>query len=214
MDKLEISIDSWNEVEHDKFRRQTGSHKKCFDALSICKKLGMPAVITMTVIKNATKTESFSNMVSFAIQNKIPLIFSPAIPFGNWEDNLDIIITEEDTKTMADLHKKYPFLTRDIYNNMNRKGCPAFKQIIYITEYGDILPCAFCHISFGNIREKDIYSIRKKALKLKYFKEYHDCCLAAEDKAFIKNYLSANYSISDYPVRAEKIFKEYTDRET
>lgn len=208
IDKLEISIDSWDENEHDNFRNKKGSHRRCFEALSICREVGLKTIIMMTVIKDATRTENFKKMVQFAIENKNPLLFSLAIPFGKWEDNLGILITAEDAKAMEQLHKQYPFLTRDNYNNFNRKGCPAVKQGLYITQYGDVLPCAFCHISFGNIREKSLQAIRQEALKVSYFKDYHSCCLAAEDKGFIKKYLSHNYKSNNYPVRSEQLFFE------
>ncbi len=33
----------------------------------------------------------------------------------------------------------------------NKIGCPAGMEKIYITPYGDVIPCPFIHIGFGNI---------------------------------------------------------------
>ena len=208
IDKLNVSIDSWDPAKHDKFRNKPDSHKKCFQILELCRKVGIQPAITTTVTKNSTKTEEFKKLVDFAIKSKIQLVFSTAIPFGSWEENYDVLVTADDLAEMNRLHKLYPFLTRDNYTNMGKYGCPAFKQGLYVTEYGDILPCAFTHIAFGNVKKESIRSIRKKALTLDYFKKYHPQCLASEDKFFITKYLSTNYSTGNYPVNAKDIFEE------
>ena len=74
----------------------------------LCKKTGIRTTIIMTVTKNYTKAEGFKSMVEFAIKNKIPLILTPAIPFGNWENNLDVMVTEDDMREMERLHSLYP----------------------------------------------------------------------------------------------------------
>ena len=208
IDKISVSIDSFFEDEHDRFRNKLGSHKKCFRTIELCRKTGIKPAIIMTVVKDATKTESFKKMVEYAVDNRIQLIFNPAIPFGKWEENLDLLVTEEDVKEMERLHDEHPFLTRDNYTNMGKQGCPAFKQIIYVTEYGDVLPCAFAHISFGNIRQESVRSIRKKGLSIDSFSRYSKCCLAAEDREFINDRLSKNFKAEEYPVEATDVFQE------
>lgn len=208
IDKLSVSIDSWDPAKHDNFRNTPGSHKKCFQVLELCRKVGIQPTITTTIIKNSTKSEEFKDLVNFAVKSKIQLVFSTAIPFGNWEENYDILVTEDDLMEMKRLHRLYPFLTRDNYTNMSKCGCPAFKQGLYVTEYGDVLPCAFTHIAFGNVKKESIRSIRKRALTLDYFKKYHPQCLASEDKSFITKYLSKTYSVKDYPANAIDVFEE------
>jgi len=208
IDKLSVSIDNWDPDKHDKFRNKPDSHKKCFKILELCRKVGIQPAITTTITKNSTKTDDFKKLVDFAIKSKTQLIFSTAIPFGSWEENYDVLVTKDDILEMERLHKLHPFLTRDNYTNMGKYGCPAFKQWLYITEYGDVLPCAFTHISFGNVKKESIRSIRKRALTIDYFKKYHPQCLASEDKNFITKYLSTNYSTDNYPVNAKDIFEE------
>jgi len=208
IDKINISIDSWFEEEHDHFRNKPGSYKKCFQTLQLCREIGLTPAIIMTVVKNATRSDSFKKMTAFAIKNKIQLVFTPAIPFGKWQEHSELLITAEDAGEIKRLHELHPFLTRDNYINMGKYGCPAFKQVSYITEYGDVLPCAFSHIAFGNVRNETIDSIRRRALTLDYFGKYHQCCLAAEDKDFIAQRLSKNYTTTAYPVEAKEVFQE------
>lgn len=188
------------------FRRKEGSHRRCFDALENIRAEGLTPVIITCVERGTTKKETFHQLVNYAIRNKIQLVFSVAIPFGEWENNMDIICDDDDISYLLDLHKKYPFLTRDCYENMGSYGCPAAKQILYISEYGDVMPCVFSHISFGNILYESLRDIRNKILSVPEFKAYHPICLAGEDKYFINNYLSKTFTSKSYPPSAEEVF--------
>ena len=74
-------------------------------------------------------------------------------------------------------------------SNWFRFGCPAVKEVLYITPYGEVLPCPFLHLSLGNVKEEPLRKIRTRGLRYKIFREYHQACLASEKKDFTKNYL-------------------------
>lgn len=207
VDKISISIDSGSEAQHDRFRNKKGSYKRCFEAIENIKAEGLTPVITTTVCKGDTKKEEFQSLVDFAISKKIQLVFSASIPFGQWEGDLDLLCDEEDIAAMHELHQKHPNLTRDIYENMGRTGCPAAKQTLYISEYGDVMPCAFTHISFGNLKYESIHDIRNRALSTKEFSGYHPICFPAEDREFIDKHLSKLFHSKTYPVSFREVFK-------
>ena len=107
------------------------------------------------VYKNSTQTEGFRKLVEYSIQNKIRTTFKAAVPLGAWESNLDQLITDSDRNTLFDLHREYPFLVRTCIATPN-STCPGFNKIITVTAFGDILPCNAIHVSFGNIRKKNL----------------------------------------------------------
>lgn len=88
------------------------------------------------------------------------------------------------------MHIQSPRIRRDLYPHIARVGCPAVKESLYMTAYGDICPCVFMHIAIGNIREHALRDIRKNALRLKEFTSYPSKCLAGKDYDFIKKYVS------------------------
>jgi hypothetical protein len=53
------------------------------------------------------------------------------------------------------------------------------------------MPCPFIQVSFGNILNTEIETIRDNAFQYKYFNGYPDVCIAAEDRDFINNTKSA-----------------------
>ncbi len=56
-----------------------------------------------------------------------------------------------------------------------------------MTAYGEVMPCPFIQVGFGNLLEDDVETIRNRALRYVYFQEYVPRCLAAQDLEFIKN---------------------------
>ena len=208
LDKISISIDSGKEEEHDKFRRKSGSYKKCFEALENIRKEGLKPSIITCVCRGDTKKKSFLDLVDYAVKNRIDLVFSAIIPFGRLENNMNILCDEEDLAYMKHMHEKYVFLTRDSYENMGKTGCPAGKQVIYVSEYGDVMPCAFLHIAFGNVRYESIKDIRERILKVPEFKNYHQRCLASEERSFMEKYSTATLGSKQYPPSAKDVFLE------
>ncbi len=208
VDKISISIDAGTPEEHDAFRNMKGSFKRCFEAIDNIRKENMTPVIITCVSRGSTRKESFKKLLDYAIHTRTELVFSAAIPFGNWAGRNDILCDDEDVAFMRTMHDQYPFLTRDCYENMGSIGCPAAKQILYISEYGDVMPCAFMHISFGNVRYESIHQIRDRMMKVPELKSYHPICLTGEDRVFIKTRLSKLYTSVYYPPVCDDVFPE------
>ncbi len=104
------------------------------------------------------------------------------------------------------LQKKYPYVRTDFEANYVKKGCGAIKEILYVTPYGDVLPCPYIHISFGNIFDKSLEEIRNTALENKYFKDYWQKCLCATDRQFIDEFLNKISERKVLPVEYTKVF--------
>lgn len=204
VDKLNISVDSWLEEEHDTNRGMKGAHKKAFQAIDICKKIDMNLSINYVIYNGTTRTESFKKMVEYAVVNRIKLTFIAAVPLGRCENKNDILITEDDKKTMKYWHNEYSFLAR---NCIDKCGfCPAFRRLFAISAYGDVMPCDFIHISYGNLKKESLEVILKRAIRTELFGEKYNGCIPAEDKGFIDKYLPRMYVADPYPIKIEEIF--------
>ena len=91
---------------------------------------------------------------------------------------------------------------------MVHKGCGAIKESIYISPYGDVLPCPFIHISIGNVLDEPLEKIRERGLGLKYFNHFHEKCLTSEDPEFINKYLSRTFGKENLPLSFDEGFKD------
>jgi MoaA/NifB/PqqE/SkfB family radical SAM enzyme len=131
-----------------------------------------------------------------------------AAPVGAWEGNKDIVLTKDDLEYIEGLRKKHLFLRRDVDANFVERGCGAVKEAVYLTAYGDVLPCPFIHISLGNVLEEPLEKIRKRGLEIKYFNHYHKKCLAAEDRNFMVKYSSFMANREQVPANFSDVSKE------
>ena len=205
VDKLNISIDSWYPEEHDKMRGVKGAHKKAFNSIELCRKLGMFVDLETVVFRDYTKSDSFMKVVEYCMKNKVRLVMVAAVPLGSWEGNYDMLISEEDNRRMKELHQKYPWITRNCVGQKNA-GCPAGYELLSISSNGDVQPCDFIRISFGNIKTDSLASIVKKVEKLHWFNGKFKGCITAENRVFIEECLSKTWKAERYPTPAEEVF--------
>ncbi len=212
VDKINVSIDSWDHEIHDDLRRQKGSYKSAFNTINLCRKVGMGFSITIFIYKNFTKSDDFNSLVNYAIKHRVRTGFKTAIPLGALEGDIDSLITQEDRNVLHTLHRKYPFLQRTCVGS-KKSTCPAFHGLITITGYGDVLPCNAAHFTFGNLRRNDLQTIINRGRKVKYFNESYIGCPPSDDEQFIASYLSKTFDTDPYPVKAEKVFSELYGKE-
>ncbi len=195
VDKVVVSIDSFDPEEHDNFRRLKGCHKKAMEALSAARKAGLDVAIAVTVMNDTLHTDGIQKLLQYTLANDINIEVNTPQPIGNWDGRDDLILTKENFRYINDLHKNNYRIRRDLYYHMGRAGCPAVKESMYMNNYGDICPCVFMHISVGNIRDHRLRDIRCNAMSVNEFREYKTVCLAGEDRGFIKKYISKGYGM-------------------
>lgn len=207
IDMFCVSIDSGDGQEHDSFRRQPGSFVKTVAAIKLAQKYGMKTTISTCVSHENIDSEGLKKIIKLATELNCLCFFNLAVPVGNWEDNDGILILPEDRVKINALLNKYPHCRIDFQTSYKIEGCPAMKEKFYVTSYGDVMPCPFIQISFGNILEEDIKTIRDRALRVDYFKKYHNYCLAAEDPEFYKLVYSKMGDEKILPIDNKEIWK-------
>lgn len=184
VDILTISLDSAIAQEHDRFRGVTGTFQKTMNTIKLALKNGLNVTIGAVVSHENIKTKGLTDLIELAHDLNVIIFLALAVSVGQWK-NKDIMLTDNDREYLYSLLKKYPLLRTDFEANYIHWGCGAVKEILYITPYGDVLPCPFLHFSLGNVFDESLSSIRDKAMKNEIFDHYHHLCLAAEDKDFI-----------------------------
>lgn len=189
VDILTISLDSGVAAEHDKFRGQSGAFDKVMQTIEYATSHGLNVTIGATVFKGNLYSDGIKRLIEFCENRGIILFFSLAAPAGNWKDNYDGLLSEQDMAHIRELERTHTYLRTDFNANWLHHGCGAVKEILYLTPYGDIFPCPYLHFSLGNILEESVSSIRERSMTLPYLKDYYPTCLCAEDKEFICKYM-------------------------
>lgn len=200
VDNLCISIDDWDSEEHDRWRGVEGIHAHAIQAIEWALAAGLNVMVFTVATHQNVRSENFLKLVDFTGNKKILLLVGWAVPTGNWNGNEDVLLTPDDLEYLEEIHERHLHVRTDFESNYTSWGCGAVKEKLYITPYGDVIPCAFVHIKFGNIFEESLESIRERALKIPWFGNYNPLCLAANDRQFQKDHLSRIFEAKHEPI--------------
>jgi len=130
---------------------------------------------------------------------------------GAWEGKLDNLITRDDMDYVRDLEKKYNVFTHLTPGYGHDFGCIAVKRMVSITKYGEVMACPYVQVSLGNFFDEPLKTILERGMKIRWFGEYHDTCLVAEDRNFIDNYLVPKIYGKPIPVPYQEVFDDPSD---
>jgi MoaA/NifB/PqqE/SkfB family radical SAM enzyme len=199
LDVIQVSLDSMQPESHDAFRKVPGALEQTLENVQGAREEGIKVIFCTTVFRGFMKSEDFRSVLGYCKDHRAPLVVSIACPVGNWTGNFDGLLSDEDREDFRSLQKEFPGLRRDFDSNYTRKGCSCATEKLYITPYGDVIPCPFIHISFGNVREEPLPKIRRRMLRVDRFREYNSVCLAGEDHNFIDRYIVPTYNAAQLP---------------
>ena len=207
VDILTVSLDSSIAGEHDEFRGVPGVFDKTIAGINLALRRGFNVSLGTVVTHQSLHSKGITGIIEMAKERKLILNLILPVPAGRWIDNNDMVLTGDDLDFIYKLTKNSPYIRTDFQANLGPYGCGAGKEILYLTPYGDVLVCPFLHITFGNIFEDSIKTIRERALQVPQLAVYHDKCLASTDKEFIDKYLSKTFNASKLPINYAEVFK-------
>jgi MoaA/NifB/PqqE/SkfB family radical SAM enzyme len=211
VDKIVMSLDSFDKREFEENRKRAGLFQHVLEMLDRASDAGLRVVINTVATKQNVRDAQLLRLVDYAKERGFIVYVNFATAIGSWEGRYDLLLEPEDADYIFALNKEHEIIKRDIYPYRGRKvPCPALRSVVYVTEYGDVLPCPFLHISMGSLFEEPLADILERGLKLDTFRDPKPMCLAAEDRDFIKTRLSRTYG-KPAPVDAREIFLDETD---
>lgn len=206
VDILTISLDSGIASEHDAFRGEEGAMHKAMDGIQLALNAGLRVTLGTVVTPKSLGSEGLKKLVEFAKAQKLLLYLIWPVRAGNWKNSTDMVLNERQQSEVDRLVASSKYIRTDLQANLGPKGCGAVKEILYITPYGDVLPCPFMHISMGNIFEQPISEMRAKSLTNKFFKNYRKKCLVSTDDEFTSKHLSKTYDQKNLPISWDEAF--------
>lgn len=206
IDRIQLSIDSLNPEEHDRFRRKPGAWQRAMAGIEECKRVGLPLYIQTVVTKQRLYTDEFEEFVRFFNNKDLGVFISFAKPVGAYAGHYESMINEKDLAYERELEKKYHLFTHLTPGYGLKMGCVGVKGFISVTQYGDVQPCPYFHCSIGNIFDTPLKEILARGKKIKYFGEYHDECFLAENEAWVKKYIDGPINGKPVPVPYTEIF--------
>lgn len=208
VDRIQLSLDSLDAEEHDRFRQAKGAHARALKAVDAALNAGLGIFIQTVVTKQRLHSDEFIQFLEFFNKKGIGVFVSYAKPVGSWEGNFEALVDRDDMKFMEELEKKHKVFTHLTPAYGLNMGCIAVKGMFSVTQYGDVLPCPYIHISIGNVFKEPLKDIIKRGLSIKHFGKHVDTCLIAEDRKFIDKYIVKKVYGKSLPVPCAEVFTD------
>jgi MoaA/NifB/PqqE/SkfB family radical SAM enzyme len=188
VDRVQLSIDSFYAEEHDAFRRKRLSYAKAVNGLKECLRQKLDVFISTVVTKERLYSDEFKNFLEWGAEMGVDIFVTFAKPVGAWAGREDVMIDRQDLLYMRSLESRYRVFTHLTPAYGIDMGCIAVKGMISVTQYGDVQPCPYMHISLGNIFQEPLAKIVERGLSTKQFGERVDTCPIATDAEFLAKY--------------------------
>jgi len=184
---VSVSLDHWKQEAHDKVRRYEGAFQTALKAIEIFKNLGdldvgVSAVLSKEMIKRGEVEEFLKFLIGLDIHEAWLSECKPSVQ-DFWTD--DQVVTEQERLKLVELQDRYNREGKITVNYLahfegkEHFGCNAGHKMVYIDPFGEVSPCVFIPMTFGNVREESLKKIFKKMKS----------CFPSEDSCFInRNY--------------------------
>lgn len=189
-----ISLDSPIEAEHDRIRGREGAYR---DAVAGIKNAKTAGILTdMFVVVSPHNIDNLEEFYNLAVDLEMhELSIYEIVAVGRWLDHEDEVITEKDVSRLERFHKSMnsrpegPRVTAlPYFMGPSLFGCFAGKRWMHVASDGEVMPCAYTPLSFGNICEDSLEAIWKRMGKHNaYRKDAAYCMMRNPD--FRKEYI-------------------------
>lgn len=193
IDRIDISIDHYDASSHDRLRQCEGLFCKMREALKVCASLSIPCYLQTYATRENVRSGLLEKIIRYAESIKVSRIkIQPPALAGRLASSEDVLLENDDFLRLSMLTKKYPlayleneFLDPKDYSLMCHVG---MRGNIYVTAYGDILPCCYVPVAFGNVKKLPLVRILKKMYQNELFlklTQYNGCVCA--NKALLES---------------------------
>jgi len=207
-----VSLDSYDPNIHDEYRQIPGLFDKALKGIERAKKAGILVGISTYATREEYYDGSFEKLLQLGKDIGVHeiVVFDP-VPTGKLINQVDMILTDEEKEEIAKLTNEfrlrpgYPgVITQAWINGPKGSGCFGGNEQFYMTSYGDICPCDFTPLSFGNVREDSLETIWNRMLS---HPEYSSKCnhCRMQDLEFRRKYIDTipADSVFPYPIYSQ-----------
>jgi MoaA/NifB/PqqE/SkfB family radical SAM enzyme len=182
---LNVSIDADTAEVHDDLRRVPGAFQKAFDGARRAREAGILTGVSTYGCHESVHSGALEHLLQMARADGFhEVTIFDCVPTGKFLARPDVIMGRKDIKrirALADRYNDDPANPMGITaqakaNAYDGGGCFGGFAQFYMTCYGDINPCDFNPITFGNVHEEPLEAIwRRLATHPEYAPHRHSC---------------------------------------
>ena len=189
---VSISLDHWIEEEHDRIRGFKGAFRTALKAIEIFKRAGVHVSVSSVISREMLKGNHVQEFLEFLISLGIHEAWlSEAKPAVEALWNEAAVISDEERLSLVSLQDKYNKDGKVTVNYLGHFegrehfGCNAGNKMVYIDAFGEVSPCVFTPMTFGNIRDKSVQGI---FTEMKEHFPSESCCFVNKNYELLKKY--------------------------
>lgn len=162
-----VSLDHMEETEHDRIRGQRGAYRTALRALEIFRGLGgmhvsVSSVLSGEMLRGGRVEELLVFLQGLGVDEAWLSETKPSAQ-ARWEKKT--VITEperQDLIRLQDRWNKRGGLTVNYlghFEDGRHFGCAAGEKMVFVDPFGEVSPCVFIPMSFGNVREGSLRTL-------------------------------------------------------
>lgn len=181
---VSVSLDHWDEQVHDGGRNYPGAFKAALQAIATFKDSGLDTGVSAVLSKEMVTRGETATFLRFLEGLGVHEIWlsetKPSVqPF--WDEAL--LITEAERReliALQDRHNRAGGATLNYlghFESAEHFGCTAGRKMIYVDAFGEVSPCVFLPMTFGNIRQRPLAEIVGEMRRS--FRLGSTCCISS-----------------------------------
>jgi MoaA/NifB/PqqE/SkfB family radical SAM enzyme len=166
-----VSLDHWKAERHNASRRYPRAFQAAVEAIAILKEVpglhvGVSSVLSRSMIQTGQVQELLAFLESLGIDEAWLSELKPSVE-EFWSDEL--VISEQERLGLVRLQDAYNRRARATggmivnylghFEGAENFGCNAGSKMVYVDAFGEVSPCVFLPLSFGNVRERPLGEI-------------------------------------------------------
>ena len=209
-----VSLDSDDPVKHDEYRRREGAFDIALGAVEALRKQDSLVGISTYVTRPAHLDGYVQRIFRLGEELGVHQVFMfDAVPTGAFLHERDLVLTPEDRSAIRELVKAQnasptgpAVMGQSWVNSEEGFGCFAGFYQLYTGATGEVAPCDFTPITFGNVRDEPLGKIWRRMRDSEEWGVRHKEC-RMQDPEFRRNTVDLVPEGTTWPVPYETILE-------
>jgi MoaA/NifB/PqqE/SkfB family radical SAM enzyme len=175
---VHISLDSPDSEEHDRFRRKPGAFQAVRAGVQSALRAGLPVCLSTYATNESIRCRKLTRIASLGVDWGVHEIsVFDVISTGRLLQHEEMLLTRESRRALLkeahELNRRYRGRPRIITQSWTNSrsgmailiGCLAGHLQFHVTSDGELTPCDFTPLSFGNVRSEPVRSLWRKVIE-------------------------------------------------
>ncbi|WP_148689077.1 radical SAM protein [Methanopyrus sp. SNP6] len=210
---IHVSIDSPDPEEHDELRGVPGLFERCISGIKAALDVGLLVGVSTYATQETVETGKVEDVVRLAADlGAHEVTIFDAVPTGRLLHEESVMLSDEHREDLINLHLKWNrekrsgprVSTMSYVNSEHGAGCFAGYVQCHVTNDGEVTPCDFTPISFGNIREDGLKAAWKRITSHPEWGRWRPHC-RMQDPEVRRRYIRKIPPDATLPVRIDEL---------